>query len=332
MTKAEARSNFSIAMCTFNGRRFVGAQLQSFFDQMLEPAEIVVVDDGSTDGTIEYLHEVAARSPVPLRVEVNEERLGSYRNFERAISLCGGELIALSDQDDLWNPEKLDLIAAEFAADSALTAIFSDSELVDERLRPLGRTMFDHVGFDAGKIARLRRGDAANLVLTESFVSGATLAFRASLMPRILPFPPEQPELIHDRWIAVMACATGRLGVIPRPLVKYRQHGAQQIGAMEGVGLRERFSRGARRDGWDRSRHLWLLEQVRSWVDERADGNVRREFRAILDARIGHVKARVDLPEQRWRRLRPVARELARGNYSRFSSGSLSAAKDLLLP
>src|SRR3954470_17842517 len=95
---------FSVAMCTYNGARFLGEQLASVAAQTRPPDELVVCDDRSTDETASLVRDFAAAAPFRVRLHVNERNLGSTRNFERAVSLCEGDLIALSDQDDEWLP------------------------------------------------------------------------------------------------------------------------------------------------------------------------------------------------------------------------------------
>src|ERR1700759_3102252 len=106
---------FSVAMCPYNGARFVGEQLESIAAQTLAPSELVVCDDRSTDATVRLVESFPARGPFSVRLGVTEHTLGSKKIFERAVSLCRGELIALSDQDDVWLPGKLARLAAEFA-------------------------------------------------------------------------------------------------------------------------------------------------------------------------------------------------------------------------
>ena len=92
----------SIAMCTYNGAEFLPAQLQSILTQSRPPDEIIICDDRSTDDTQALLKKFATESPIPIAVHINDHNLGSVKNFERTISLCTGDVIALSDQDDVW--------------------------------------------------------------------------------------------------------------------------------------------------------------------------------------------------------------------------------------
>jgi glycosyltransferase involved in cell wall biosynthesis len=90
----------SIAMASYNGGRFIGRQLQSFANQSLLPSQLVICDDGSSDDTVAIVEEFAARAPFDVQLVINPERLGYNRNFAKAIGLCTGDLIFLSDQDD----------------------------------------------------------------------------------------------------------------------------------------------------------------------------------------------------------------------------------------
>src|SRR5215208_90703 len=113
---------FYVAMCTYNGAQFVAEQLDSIAAQTRRPDELVVCDDGSDDATPEIIREFAHRASFPLRFYVNETNLGSTRNFERAISLCEGDFIALADQDDVWLPEKLERLERALADENIALA------------------------------------------------------------------------------------------------------------------------------------------------------------------------------------------------------------------
>jgi len=99
----------SVAMCTCNGAPYLRAQLRSLAAQSRVPDEVVVCDDVSSDATCDIIADFATRAPFPVRLHVNARRLGWTKNFEQAVALCDGELIALSDQDDVWYPYKIAL-------------------------------------------------------------------------------------------------------------------------------------------------------------------------------------------------------------------------------
>ncbi len=132
----------SVAMCTFNGARFLRAQLESIARQRRPPDELVICDDGSSDGSVEILREFAAGASFSIRIFCNEKNLGSTQNFEKAIQLCKGDLIALCDQDDIWLPEKLSRLLQIFEQDSSLGGVFSDADLINENSQEIGKRLW----------------------------------------------------------------------------------------------------------------------------------------------------------------------------------------------
>src|SRR6478672_9070821 len=137
----------SVALCTFNGAAHLPDQLGSIAAQRRLPDELVVRDDASSDGTCGVIRAFAARVPFPVRFEVNAHRLGSTRNFDRAIAACSGEIIALCDQDDIWRDDKLRLLERRFQDDS-IGLVFSDADIVDAALIPAGERLWPSVGFN----------------------------------------------------------------------------------------------------------------------------------------------------------------------------------------
>src|SRR6201999_469319 len=110
------KPRLSVALCTYNGERFLPQQLASMANQTRPPDELIVCDDRSSDRTIDIVREFAASAAYPVRIFENESNLGSAANFERAIRLCEGNLIALSDQDDIWYPIRLQRSEQELTA------------------------------------------------------------------------------------------------------------------------------------------------------------------------------------------------------------------------
>jgi len=102
----------SIAMCTYNGEKYLREQLDSLVAQDYPNLEIVIVDDCSTDSTPQLLEEYAGQHP-NFTIHQNEQNMGFRRNFEKALKLCSGEIISLCDQDDIWFPNKISALGAE---------------------------------------------------------------------------------------------------------------------------------------------------------------------------------------------------------------------------
>src|SRR5438874_4960935 len=141
------RRQLSVAMCTYNGARFLPEQLDSIAGQTRIPDELVVCDDHSSDETAEILRVFGRKVAFTVRTEINNQNLGSTKNFEKAIGLCQGEIIALADQDDIWKPQKLAVLEKTLADHPEAGYVFSDAELVDARGERLGSTLWKSVRF-----------------------------------------------------------------------------------------------------------------------------------------------------------------------------------------
>ncbi|MCR8558593.1 glycosyltransferase family 2 protein [Mucilaginibacter sp. BJC16-A38] len=199
----------SIALCTYNGAKYLAEQLDSLIGQTYKSIEIIVVDDCSTDETYSILTAYADKYP-QFKIHRNDNNLGFTGNFERAVSLCNGGLIALCDQDDVWMLDKIAL-QVEAIGDSLL--IYHDSEFVHEDGSSMDRKMSD--------LMNLYRGDDPEAFLFFNCVSGHAVLMRRELLQDALPL---KKEFFHDWWLAYVATNIGKIDFIPQCLVKYRQH------------------------------------------------------------------------------------------------------------
>jgi hypothetical protein len=310
---------FGIALCTYNGERYLRAQLDSIAAQTRRPDLLLACDDASQDGSVALLEAWAALAPFEVRIVRNAANLGYLRNFEQAIAHCDTELIALCDQDDCWRADKLEKLEAVFHSDAAAEAVFSDAEIVDGDLRPLGYSLLDVLRLSADERGSALAGRLLPVLLRRNVAAGATLAFRARLKARALPMP---AGVVHDEWIALIAAAAGTLRFVPESLIRYRQHGANQIGARRwDLAERYRSLRKSRRG--ENQRVLALMQRLQ----ERLAGRD-----AAIAGKIAHLERRVALPEARPLRLPAVAGEFINGGYSTYASGWRAALRDLVSP
>lgn len=323
----------SVAMCTFNGAEFLPAQLTSIAEQTRPPDELVVCDDASTDATRDVLQSFAQTAQIPVSLYFSDENVGSVKNFERATGLCTGDVIALSDQDDVWRADKLQSIEQAFARNPKTGLVFSDAEIVDETLKPLGRRMWDQVRFDAHKQKLVRTGRALEVLIYGWTVTGATMAFRSEFVKLALPIP-AKIAMIHDGWIALAIGAVADVDFIAEPLIEYRQHERQQIG--EPKRKREETPRGLQ--GFEAALHrrnsTSELHEILSVLEERLSAHQHSfDCRAAL-AFVGdyslHLDVRANLPRKRLSRLPRILRELMTMRYHEYANGFKSAAKDLV--
>ena len=206
--------NISIAIATYNGEKYLAAQLDSILQQTYPATEIIIVDDCSYDNTWNILQRYAEQYP-QIKLYCNEHNLGACSSFTRAISLCSGDYIALADQDDVWLPNKLAALLDNIS-DSFL--IHSDAFITDKNLNILAKT------FTKGVM------DQTNLIdyLFANNVTGCTCMFTRELVKKSFPIPPD--FYIHDHYLAIAASYLGTVKYLPQALIYYRQHTGNQIG------------------------------------------------------------------------------------------------------
>jgi len=315
-------------MCTFNGQRFLGPQLESIATQARSADELVVCDDASSDGSVRIVREFARRVTFPVRLVVNERNLGSTKNFERAISLCTGSLVALADQDDIWYPHKLSRIEDEFRRSPDLVAVFSDADLIDEHSTRLGTQLWDSVAFNRGEQRGFRRGKALDVLVKHPVVTGATMAFRMELFPWMTPIA---PGYVHDQWISLLLAARGEFRAIAEPLMQYRRHAAQQLGPGPlNLGTRIAQSVVVGADSYRNQIKLW--DELHLAVAERRKDLPHSGYAMKrIEGKIAHLRHRATLPRIRVARIASVLRQALSGNYWRYAMGWKSIAKDLLV-
>ncbi|MBU1043051.1 MAG: glycosyltransferase family 2 protein [Candidatus Omnitrophica bacterium] len=216
MTNLKGEVLVSIAMTTYNGEKFLREQLESIYEQTYKNIEIVVCDDGSSDGTISILQEYEKK--YGLRLYVNETNLGYVKNFEKACSLCKGEYIALSDQDDVWLPHKLATLKKVMGPN---LLVFSDMRLIDEEGDILKKSFFK-----CYKMAPERALDVKYMAF-RNYVTGCTVLFKQELLRKALPF---NVNVSHDYWLAMISLNEGKLTYSREQLTSYRQHSSNIVG------------------------------------------------------------------------------------------------------
>jgi glycosyltransferase involved in cell wall biosynthesis len=322
-------ATISVALCTYNGERFLREQLDSIFAQTVLPTELIISDDGSTDSTVAIVRSVVdSRADDSVRVTVleNPAPLGFVENFSGAIRTCTGDLVVLSDQDDVWRADRLERALAEFASRPHLLLLHSDADLIDGAGSPLAGSLFEALAIGSSMQHEVHEGRAWAVLLRRNIVTGATAAFRRSLATLALPVP---EGWLHDEWLAVVAAATGNLDLTTERLIEYRQHGGNQVGVRM-LGLSGKVGRMLETGS---ARNARLLARSASLVDRLPQlPDVSPDRIADAGAKLVHEQVRSSLRRSRISRFVPVLRELASGRYSRFGRGPADAARDLLQP
>ena len=316
----------SVAMCTYNGAKYLPQQLESIANQTIPVDELIVCDDGSKDDTIAVIKAFAAKSSFPVTVHSNEKNLGSTKNFEKCLLLCQGDIIFLCDQDDMWRADKVEKQLAYLEENADKDAVFSDGTMIGDDSKPVGSTIWEEIEFNRSMQEKWIKGKAHEILFNGFVVTGATLAIRKTCLERLLPFPTHVPDLIHDAWMAMALSLEDKIGFIAETLISYRRHASQQVGfgsKLEYVKIQERFIRSRDqkllplKQKADKLHGLYLLLKELSFVPG--------EKLTKLYLAQNHFYQRASLPASRVSRISPVFQNVIKGYY-KFSS------KDWWLP
>lgn len=326
----------SVAMCTYNGARFLGEQLRSIASQERPPDEVVVCDDGSSDETLAVLEQFGREARFPVRIVRNGSNLGYSRNFAQAMEFCTGDAIALSDQDDLWYPGKLARLGAILEGDPRIEGVFSDGDVVDDNSRPVGRTLWRSFRFGLADQARFRSGHAVDALLRRNVVTGMAFAVRRSALDLLQSMP---ASWIHDGWLAFLIAVRSRLYACPEPLVGYRVHGAQQVGTpptalgklrfLKSRGLGAYMARVHERNLDEYERTARQFDELLAYLERSGLGD--EHVRAGVRAKAAHAKRGAwALNLSRMKRLPVVLPHVT--SYARYSPNGLRAIpRDLMI-
>ncbi|RYX91745.1 MAG: glycosyltransferase family 2 protein [Comamonadaceae bacterium] len=322
------RPTAGVAMCVYNGAKYLREQLDSIARQSELPRSMVVIDDGSSDGSWELLTDWAAKSPFAVHLHRNTTNLGVVKNFERAIGMTSEDVVFLSDQDDVWRRNKIATFLDAFSARPDVQLIHSDADLIDSEGRPLQRRLFDTLLVTPRERALVNAGQAYRVYVKRNLVTGASCAFRRELLGLAAPF---SPEWVHDEWLAFAAALGPGVALLAETTMSYRLHSANVVGipitnwrwrlttSVNALLQPSAPAQGARAV---RLRQIQLLAH-------RLDAPA--EAMSFIDRAARHAEFRAALPKNPFKRIRGIFREARQGNYHEWSGGEASMVHDLFL-
>lgn len=229
----------SVALCTYNGEKYIRQQLDSILAQTMPVDEIVIHDDCSTDSTYRILNDYANRFP-QIKVSRNDFNVGFVKNFENALVECQGDYIFFSDQDDIWMKDKVAL-TVNYLKKTGMFGAFSNGHLIDENGKKINCTLFSVQNL----VPYIERGLLDRyifeiLCLKGNFVTGAALTITKSAKKLVLPFRTSK-YILHDMWIGLSLSSKHKLGYIDKPLISYRIHSEQECGLNMESSMRREF-------------------------------------------------------------------------------------------
>lgn len=323
----------SVAMCTFNGEKFLGEQLASIKNQKYPIFELIVFDDASSDSTLEILKEFKDRSIFPVHIYSNKVNIGLIKNFEYATSCCSGDLIAFSDQDDIWMQHKINVIVDKFLSNPDCGYVFSDAELIDANGKCLNMNLWKSIQFNDYRQKIFQSKRQFQMMLSGgSFIYGMSLVIRSEYNSDILPIQSESLSCTHDTWISLYLSAIGKYGIpVPEPLVKYRQHESQMFGGGKKLNLIKKiqlvFSEPSEID----HNKIIALERMASCLEKNSYlSNEVNNARNLLIQLCLHLRFRYNsATKSRFARMLIIVPEILSGRYGIYSSSIFSILKDL---
>lgn len=341
--EGDANVEVSVAMATFNGMSFLPEQIDSILAQSRPVNEIVICDDCSTDGTWEYLLQIA-ESVSQIRLLRNDENLGSTATFSRALSECSGKIVFLCDQDDIWHLNKVKVMVHEMVSRGALL-LMSDGCLIDGAGRALKGSLWEVNALDEATKLTLQSPLAVDLLATRSYVTGCASCLSHEVLSVALPIPRES---WHDAWLALFAACLSVNGIalMPAVLISYRQHSGNQIGArLQNLGASAVVHNGGSvtyqvvrylklalkelHDASDIGRDLKAVESIIATLD-RVNLPRAEESKERLKERWQYLFARIQFVS-RQRSVFSIVQESSRREYSKFGNGVPTMIRDVLL-
>lgn len=316
----------SVALCSYNGAQYIAGQINSILSQTRLPDEIILSDDGSTDGTPEVAEGLLKPSGISFLILRSEVNAGVVENFSKALRACTGEIIMPCDQDDVWLENKVETLEKVFLQDPHCLLSFSDAYLTDAGLAKSGRALWQSLNFSPAMLGPGRAyPDLFTLLLNRCVVTGTAMAFRRELLETAFPF---SENWIHDGWLAILAACTGKVTPVDEKLLLYRQHGGNVVGANDN----HLVSRS--------KRYLGNFAKIQALRQKRRD-----RYKDALDRLSGRIKgsacehelnACIDFWESKLmlkdagllKGTAVILADLRNAGYSRFYNGLKGAARD----
>ncbi|CAM4459241.1 glycosyltransferase family 2 protein [Deinococcus marmoris] len=223
----EIPEKIDIVLATYNGERYLNQQIRSLLDQTVA-CNILCHDDGSSDATEAILQRYML-AETRFKVISHHSLGGASQNFSFLLENSGADYVLCSDQDDIWLPDKIERLMeamlfyeSVYGSDMPLL-VHSDLAVIDNHGKLMDRSFWSYQHLNP------KWGDQFNLILTQNIVTGCSMLVNRSLLNKSLPIPTE--AIMHDWWLALVACSFGKIIWIPEATVLYRQHSENAVGA-----------------------------------------------------------------------------------------------------
>ncbi len=213
-----------ILLATYNGEKYLKEQIESILNQTHTNFRLIISDDCSKDSTRDIIREYAKKDK-RIKYYFQDRNLGYVKNFEFLLSTVQNEVYALSDQDDVWEIEKIEKYLEKMKLEDA-DLVFGDLEIVNENLETINKSFNTYMNLKR----KIKKCKNYEMLYLYNCVTGCTILAKSKLLEKILPIPTNTKHICHDYWIALITSVHGKIAYVEQPYIKYRQHGDNQVG------------------------------------------------------------------------------------------------------
>ncbi len=218
-----------ILMATYNGEKYIEAQITSLLKQNYKNWHLWIQDDGSKDRTVEIIQDFSSQNPNRITlVKENPHPKGAAGNFYSLLPFTKGEYVFFCDQDDVWHPNKITDTLAVFHQEENShlpLLVHTDLQVVDESLKEMAPSFMAYQNLH-------QKAASLGQILCQNNITGCTMAVNRALIKILWQGEvPSQGMLMHDWWLGIGAAAYGKICYLPKATMYYRQHGGNEVGA-----------------------------------------------------------------------------------------------------
>lgn len=311
----------SVVICTYNGSKYIQQQLNSIIKQSRTVDEIIVGDDASTDNTLEIVRNLLAKSKIPYFILEHKENVGVTKNFIECMKKCSGDIIITSDQDDIWYDNKVSTIINSMEKSESVL-VFSDADLVDGTGARLGVSLWETLSVDKNEIEK----NYFDKILKGNIVTGATMAFRTFMIHQIEDVPDGH---LHDEWIALNAIRFGNITPIESPLIAYRQHDNNVVGAKKESLIKKIKNYLSSFEDVHENRNK-KYKFYHTFYESAKEELTQENYFKIKECTLFWADARKLDEIGRIKGINIILKNLKNGRYSKYYNGFRGAVKDLI--
>ena len=324
--KTSVTQKISVVVPTYQGERFLLDTLDSISKQTVRPTQVIVTDDGSTDGTAEVIETFKQNAQFEIEF-LRHDNFGPTANYLHGIRRVSGDIVVMSDQDDVWLPTRLERICEFFDQYPDAVLCSHDSFITDENLNLSGQTIRSNT---YGEKQITQFNNSSEVDNFRWFLRGGlpflahTLAFRKKLIPALINKPENIENWWFEEWLTAVAAVTGKLGMISEPLIYYRQHEHQTSGGINSNPKQNdphKFTDGSQKTVY--KHRIERMEYLLTIVDHPGKKNELAQYIQFLKGRHNIV-----VGNSVFKSITFTIKNLFRGTYSRYAKGVKSFVLD----